>query len=211
MLLFAHVGITLGAAALISAAVDRLKKSSPVPAAGPGGPGAANSVPGKRSFTEIIGLKSLSEFMDIRLLLLGSLLPDIIDKPLAAFTFGNGRSLTHTLIITVVILFYGMYLYINHKKTWCLAIASGMIAHLILDYMWMTPETLLWPIYGWSFPSSGVYPGLEQFKIWWNSLTTNASVDLFEAVGFAILAIIFLVLVGQRGLKTLLVRGKIET
>ena len=62
MLLFGHAGITLGAATLI-AGVTAKKRNS-----------------GKENpswFT------SLSRFVDIRFLLIGSLLPDIIDKPVA--------------------------------------------------------------------------------------------------------------------------------
>jgi inner membrane protein len=207
MFLFAHVGITLGAATLISGAVDRIHALSKEPA----NPAVSDFVKKKRSFSEFIGLKSLSEFIDIRLLLIGSLFPDIIDKPLAALGFGNGRSITHTLLVTLVFLVIGVYIYLNHKKTWLLAIVTGMIAHLILDSMWGTPETLLWPIYGWSFPASGTYPGLDQFSIWWNGLKTNLSEDIFEGIGLAVLAVTTLALIGQKELKSLLLKGKIET
>src|SRR5665811_1301066 len=51
-----------------------------------------------KSFSETIGLNSLSRFLDIRVLMIGSLFPDIIDKPLGFIGFGDGRSITHTLL-----------------------------------------------------------------------------------------------------------------
>ena len=60
--------------------------------------------------------------------------PDIIDKPLALWGFGGGRSITHTLLVFLLVAVTGAYLYLNHRKTWLLAIAIGMFTHLILDF-----------------------------------------------------------------------------
>jgi len=67
MLIFGHAGITLGATALLNGA---LTKSYSLCAGG------------RASW-----LASLGNRIDIRLLLLGSLLPDIIDKPAGQFSF----------------------------------------------------------------------------------------------------------------------------
>ena len=81
MLIFGHAGITLGAAVIVSS-VAYNRKSQDVE---------------KRS-----NLSSLPAYLDIRLLLIGSLLPDIIDKPVGQLifreTFSNGRIFSHTLL-----------------------------------------------------------------------------------------------------------------
>ena len=53
------------------------------------------------------GKKRFSESIDYRLVLLGSMLPDIIDKPLGGFIFkdalGSGRIYAHTLIFLLLL------------------------------------------------------------------------------------------------------------
>ncbi|OGO00792.1 MAG: hypothetical protein A2Y90_03805, partial [Chloroflexi bacterium RBG_13_52_12] len=130
MLILGHAGITLGAATLIA--------------------GGVNSRHEKVSW-----LVSLSKYLDIRLLLVGSLLPDIIDKPVGQYlfkeTFGTGRIFSHTLLFLVLLSAVGFYLYKGHRQTWMLALAAGTLAHLLLDEMWQAPATLFWPFMGFSF------------------------------------------------------------
>ena len=209
MFIFAHVGITLGAATLVSGVVrgcHTLKRPlSDYPVA----VSTCQSAEDQPSFAEIIGLKSLSGFLDIRLLMVGSLFPDIIDKPLEFIGFGDGRSITHTLLITLIMLFAGLILSVNYKKTWLLALAIGMTTHLVLDGMWLTPTTLFWPIYGWSFPGLAHPIGFDQIRLWWSTLTTNFIVDITEAIGAVILVGLAGALVGPRKLKTFITKGKI--
>jgi inner membrane protein len=209
MFIFAHVGITMGAATLVSGVIAKchtLRRRLPDP---PHIVSINTSPEAKKSFSEIIGLKSLSRFLDIRLLMIGSLFPDIIDKPLEFIGFSNGRSITHTLLVTLIFLFTGLFLSVNYKKTWLMAIAIGMSTHLILDSMWLTPHTLLWPMYGWSFPSLDHRIGLAQISLWWSTLTSNVTVDITEGIGAAILLGIAWILVGPRKLKLFIAKGKI--
>ena len=82
MLVFGHLGITLGAAVLLDGALSRSLPSCDVPA----NPGGRETRPVK---------PSLLSRIDLRLLLIGSLLPDIVDKPIGTVlfrsTFENGR------------------------------------------------------------------------------------------------------------------------
>ena len=130
MLLFGHVGITLGAAAAVAGNVNRREKKS--------------------------WFASLSKYLDIRLLVVGSLLPDIIDKPVGQYlfrnTFNNGRIFSHTLLFLVVISGVGFLIYKKQRRTWLLALAAGTFTHLLLDQMWQTPATLFWPVFGLAFP-----------------------------------------------------------
>ena len=131
MLLFGHVGITLGASAVLAGGVNRQRE--------------------KESW-----FASLSKYVDIRLLLAGSLLPDIIDKPVGQYlfrdTFDNGRIFSHTLLFLIVISAVGLFIFKKQRRTWMLALAAGTFTHLLLDAMWKTPATLFWPLLGFSFP-----------------------------------------------------------
>jgi membrane-bound metal-dependent hydrolase YbcI (DUF457 family) len=134
MLMFGHPGITLGAAALIAGAVYRE----------PAGQDAGTSW-----FTK------LSRRVDIRILLVGSMLPDIIDKPVGQFffreAFSNGRIFSHTLLFLVVLTGIGFFLYKRYRQVWMLTLAAGTFSHLVLDAMWVAPATLFWPAMGFTF------------------------------------------------------------
>lgn len=95
--------------------------------------------------------------VDLRFLVVGSLLPDLIDKPigqiLLADTVGTGRWVGHTLafstlIITVVLLATRRG---RRRRAW-MALAVGALFHLMLDGMWTLPEVLFWPFLGFDFP-----------------------------------------------------------
>ena len=108
MLLFGHIGITLGIFYLLNL---RLKRD-----------------------------------IDYRFLIAGSLLSDIIDKPLGNIVLfnllNNGRIIGHTLLFAVILAAIGLY----RKRI--VYLAGGVFAHLVLDRMWGDPQTLLWPLLG---------------------------------------------------------------
>jgi len=85
--------------------------------------------------------------MDYRLVFIGSLLPDLIDKPLGMILLplNNGRIFGHTLFFILILLAIGL----KHRKALYLSFAS--ILHLIEDEIWNEPETLLWPLLGFDF------------------------------------------------------------
>jgi inner membrane protein len=207
MFLFAHVGITLGLATLVSGAIHkghRLGNNSPAPR----DPVlSGKNLNPKETFTETIGLKSLAEFLDIRVLMVGSLFPDLIDKPLAFIGFSDGRSIAHTLIVTLFVLVTGLFLFFNYKKSWLLAIGIGMSSHLILDSMWLAPHTLLWPIYGWSFPVSSHEAGFTQISLWWSTLKSDVTVGITEGIGAAILIGLVWILARKKMLQTFITKG----
>ena len=98
--------------------------------------------------------------VDLRFLAAGAILPDVIDKPIGrifwADTLGTGRIYGHTLVFFVVVLFVVMVLS-SRGTTWrrrWVALAVGVMFHLLLDGMWLIPDTLLWPLFGWEFPAS---------------------------------------------------------
>jgi len=130
MLVFGHTGITLGATLAISSVFSRTRLSAS-------------------------RLNPLIRFLDLRFVLIGSLLPDIIDKPLGHLLFretlSNGRIFSHTLLFSFIISLAGYLLYYRRRQIWLSALATGSLFHLVLDEMWFMPRTLLWPTFGFSF------------------------------------------------------------
>jgi len=87
---------------------------------------------------------------DLAFLALGSMLPDIIDKPLGLIVFGTpamGRTFAHTLLFLLVLATLAFYL----KDVRLASVSMGVLAHLILDFMWQSPVILFWPLLG-NFP-----------------------------------------------------------
>jgi len=125
MLLFGHIGITLGIFFVISYFAPRLKT-----------------------------------IIDPRYLVIGALLPDLIDKPLGyivfASTISNGRTISHTLLFSLTLFVIGLYLYDKKSEIRILSLALGSFFHLMEDQMWKTPLTLFWPLLGWSFPKNSI-------------------------------------------------------
>ena len=126
--------------------------------------------------------------MDLRLLLVGALLPDIVDTPvglIAYTTFGGVRLMTHSLIfgallMTVVVLATRRG---RPRKRW-MPLAIGVLMHLFLDAMWAEPDTFLWPFLGWDFAASEFGSAGALVR----SILSDWRVWLLEAVGLAYLA-----------------------
>ena len=123
MLLFGHTGITLVIATLLNGAANyhfslahqRIKSGEPQEHNIKTRLTSKSAVT-RRPFSFI----ALGTLLDIRLLLLGSLLPNIIDKPLGQIIFreslSNGRIFTHTFLFLILITTAGYYLYRKRQK-----------------------------------------------------------------------------------------------
>jgi inner membrane protein len=183
MLLFGHAGITLGAALLAAAAIGRKRTfvSWGRSSAGP-----------LRSVTSAVD--RLSRYADIRWILIGALLPDIIDKPLGLLFLSNGRVFSHSLAFLGLLCVVGAALYGLKGRTWMFALAFGTLFHLVLDFMWQTPDVLFWPGYGVSFAvvdESGWWGRL------WQAFLRAPGVSIPEVLGFAV-CILFVVIMARR-------------
>jgi inner membrane protein len=186
MLLFGHPGITLGAATLFAGVVNRRDK--------------------RPSW-----FSSLSRYVDIRWLLVGSLLPDIIDKPVGQYffreTFNNGRIFSHTLLFLILISAVGFYLLKKHRQAWMLALAAGTFTHLVLDEMWRTPATLFWPFLGFSFPAIELEGWARSI---FTALFSDPHIYIPEIVGLAILLWFGAVIIKRRKVGAFIKHGKIN-
>ena len=132
MLLLGHLGFTL--------------------AAGQAGEATYKRFSGRR-------FRSAAKLIDYRLLAVGSLLPDIIDKPLALLLLpdlfdGMTRNLGHTLLFSVL-LFVVWRLVSGRRQNLLLPLAIGSGLHLFFDAMFTNPNTLFWPFVDGGFIEAG--------------------------------------------------------
>ena len=207
MLLFAHTGITLGAGMLLSnlttahfTRVVTRPQQSPL----------ASQESDRHEGVGTPRRESLSRHVDLRLLLIGSLLPDIIDKPIGIFffreTFNNGRIFGYSLLFLATISFIGFYLYKHRRKTWLLVLFFGTFMHLVLDQMWCTPHILLWPVYGFTFEKGDISDWIPRLI---HTLQTDPAVYVPELLGLAILVWFIWSLVRRRRVTGFLRFGRV--
>ncbi len=168
MLLLGHLGITVGAMIGIEHLLSRTHRAHP-----------------RRSF--FAQTANLLRTADYRLVLLGSVLPDLIDKPVGVYlfreTFHSGRIFAHTLLFLLVLVAIGLWRYRRNAATGVLALASGTFMHLLLDGVWRSPETLFWPAFGFDFPEYETGNFLREMM---ERLIHKPSAYIPEFVGLAI-------------------------
>ncbi len=151
MLLFGHIGITAG---VVKACDTLVSMSRPDNSYEPGSNSRFGIVIRKqrlRLHHLLSGIKGRIGSIDYRIVLLGSLLPDIIDKPLWLLAVGyiapSGRGYAHTLLFNLALFICGLIL-IRYRKSWLLIISLCSFMHLIFDQIWNSPVVLLWPLLG---------------------------------------------------------------
>ncbi|MGI9610679.1 MAG: metal-dependent hydrolase, partial [Acidimicrobiia bacterium] len=96
--------------------------------------------------------------MDLRWVLVGSLLPDIIDKPIGSVffhdSFGTHRLVAHSVVFPIVAL--AVVLIATGRgsviRQGLIGAVIGVFVHLLLDAAWATPEAFWWPFFGTEFP-----------------------------------------------------------
>ena len=96
--------------------------------------------------------------------MVGSLLPDLIDKPFGILIIPgvhDGRMICHTIIGLFFIIAIVWFLLRN--RLIALALGAGVLIHQILDTMWQTPEN-------WLFPLFGPFPVHDNFRYFENGL-----------------------------------------
>lgn len=128
--------------------------------------------------------------LDYRLLVAGSLLPDLVDKPVGQFllkeVFHSGRIMGHTLLFSLVLLGLGLRRY-RRGRGGLLSLGVGSLFHLVLDGMWGEPAVLWWPLMGWSL--AGDWSGsLSSFARSMLSVFLTRPVFATEVLGSLVLA-----------------------
>jgi hypothetical protein len=105
----------------------------------------------------LIGLGLMYLIHDRRALpvcILGSVVPDLLDKPLAFLfpgIFGTSRTIGHSLLFFVITVIAGVLLWHYRNTLLGLVFACGVLSHQVLDAIWNLPGT-------WFFPLLGPFP-----------------------------------------------------
>lgn len=131
--------------------------------------------------------RGLPAWLDYRLVLIGSMLPDLIDKPLGGviLSLGNGRIYAHTLVFLLVLLGAGILIWYWKGHMGGLVLAGGGAFHHLLDKMWQNPDTYFWPLYGWGFPRGDAGTWVAR----WLAKLADPAVLIPEIIGFLILVV----------------------
>lgn len=89
--------------------------------------------------------------IDYRIVLLGALLPDIIDKAILFVisdeTFRSGRLFAHSFLFVLLSFILGLIVWYGYNKSWILVLAVSSFIHQLLDAMWTKLDTFLWPVF----------------------------------------------------------------
>ena len=214
MLLFGHTGITLGAVVFIGRVVNSSyfsKSAEKETTTSKTGVSQISPKLEEPQGSNASWFNTLISRIDIRLLLVGSLLPDIIDKPTGHFffreIFSNGRIFGHTFLFLILITVVGFSLYRRYGATWLRSFSLGTLTHLVFDQMWRTPQTLFWPLLGLSFDR-------EDISNWtlniFHALFTEPAVYIPELVGAIILVGVAYTLARNRNLLYFIKSGRMS-
>jgi len=207
MFVFGHTGITLGAAVLLAGALESRRSSKIARREAMESSSHYSQVVPNRKTSWLIYLGSR---IDIRLLFISSILPDLIDKSIGRFVFreifSNGRIFCHTLLFLILVTIAGIYLYRRYNKTWFLAVSFGTATHFVFDQMWRIPQTLFWPLLGFTFEKVDSNWISNMF----HSLFTDPVAYLPEIMGAIILIWFVWLLLRRRKICSFIKYGQVE-
>jgi hypothetical protein len=97
--------------------------------------------------------------IDYRFVLVGAILPDVIDLPLSAvFGWPAGRGIAHTLLVTGILFVLVVTVVPKTKRLAWFGLPVGFLTHLAADGMWASPRTFLWPAFGMRFDTAPKEP-----------------------------------------------------
>ena len=140
--------------------------------------------------------------VDFRFVLVGSILPDLIDKPLGALLHLEARLWAHSLLFLGILAALSLWPTLRRMR-WA---AFGDAVHLLVDLIWQQPMVALWPLLGLAFPA-----GEQSFENYFQILLTDPYVQFGEIVGGAILLLAAwrYGLLSWKGLKAFLRDGRL--
>ncbi|MBI4333594.1 MAG: metal-dependent hydrolase [Chloroflexi bacterium] len=194
MLLFGHTGLTTGLALLLH---NRL--AHPARSNEPGGNPEARADGG-----------DMVRAVDYRVVLVGSLLPDLIDKPLGMVIpswLGNGRTIGHTLLFALLVTIAGLAAHRKHGSSAILWLAFGSFVHLVFDRMWEQSTVVLWPLFGFRFPHGNPEAWLDYIL---NVSMPSPRVYVPEILGAMVIAIVLRRIVKKHGIAGFLKHGRLS-
>lgn len=149
-------------------------------------------------------------YIDYRFVLVGAILPDLIDKPIGAIlfrsTFHNSRIFCHSLIVSEILILIGLYFWFKEKNNKSLLLGTASLIHLVFDSMWKYPTILFWPFTGWRLPQR---PEGDWALSTMDKLLHDPSTYAPEILGFIILTFFFIKLVRNRKIKEFIKTGRL--
>lgn len=90
--------------------------------------------------------------IDYRLVLLGALIPDLIDRPLGLLSpDATTRSVSHSLVFVLALMFAIMFFLRGSAARRWFVFPIAILIHLAIDGMWNYPQTFFWPFFGPEF------------------------------------------------------------
>ena len=91
--------------------------------------------------------------IDYRFILIGAVLPDLVDGALGLFWFDGpaGRWVGHSLAAVIVVSVAVILLSRGERRLALFGLGVGWLLHLVADGMWQAPFTFLWPAFGLRF------------------------------------------------------------
>lgn len=94
--------------------------------------------------------------IDYRFILLGAVLPDLVDGFLGLFLFDGpaGRWAAHSILAVVAVSIAIILGLRGETRLAVFGVGVGWLVHLVADGMWNAPETFFWPAFGGEFSTS---------------------------------------------------------
>ncbi len=98
--------------------------------------------------------------IDYRFIVLGAVLPDLVDGVLGLFLFDGpaGRWIAHSLLAVIVVTAAILLGASGPRRLALFGIGVGWLLHLVCDGMWQAPFTFLWPAFGLRFSMTPAEP-----------------------------------------------------
>lgn len=144
--------------------------------------------------------------VDVRFLLLGAILPDLIDMPVGTLVladrYSTGELWFHSLIVpTIYIMIVLLATRRGRRRRAWMALGVGWLFHLLLDGMWISQDVFLWPFFGDIPPGDAPY-----WPLAWERATSDPWRWIEEAVGLGYLVWLWFALglsMPERRVKTI--------
>lgn len=94
--------------------------------------------------------------IDYRMVLIGALLPDLVDGILGLLWFDGpaGRWIAHSMFAAIAVTVFILLAFSGERRQSLFGIGVGWLLHLVGDGMWRAPLTFLWPAFGTEFSTT---------------------------------------------------------
>ena len=99
--------------------------------------------------------------IDYRYILIGAILPDVVDAILigsSVVVSESGRGPAHSIAAVIVVALIILLGLRGELRQAVFGIAVGWLLHLVGDAVWAAPKTFLWPAFGSGFEASPSEP-----------------------------------------------------